>query len=285
MKEMNFLTDGQLHALISLLDEDDPRALEHVTGRLKQVLVSEPERIEALIPSLDIGSCKRVKELLEDVRWDRLERRFEVIAKLPDSRFDLESASHLLATFAYPHLKQEEISGPLDAMAADLQKVLTGRERPIEAVHLVNDYLFELKGFRGNEANYYDPDNTFFNRVLERKLGIPITLSCLYLLIGKRLALPLAGVGLPGHFIVQFQAPNQRLYLDPFHKGRVLTLPDCQKLLRQQGLEYDRRHLRPIAHRAILARILANLVSIYADRDDHRRAGRLTRLFQLFEES
>jgi regulator of sirC expression with transglutaminase-like and TPR domain len=279
------LSDQQLKALISLLDDEDPGALEHVTGRLKQVLIAAPERIEGLIPGLDAAACKRVKELLEDVRWDRLERRFESMARLPDSKFDLEEASYLLATFAYPHLRREEISGPLDAMAKDLHKVLTGRERPLEAVHLVNDFLFELKGFRGNEANYYDPDNTFFNRVLDRKLGIPITLSCLYLFIGKRLALPLAGVGLPGHFIVQFQAPNQRIYLDPFHKGKVLSLSDCQKLMRNQGLEYDRRHLRPIPHRAILARMIANLVNVYADRDDRRRANRLTKLFQLFEET
>lgn len=284
MDAQTSLTDAELTALISLLDEEDEKTRVQVVGKLKSVLQVQPERIESLVPRLDAEACKRVRELLEEVRWDSLERRFKALSGLPDSRFDLEEAVFLLASFGYPSLKREEIAGPLDAMAGDLQKLLTGRERPLEAVHLLNDYLFELKGFRGNEANYYDPDNSYFNRVLERKLGIPVTLSCLFLFLGRRLALPLAGVGLPGHFIVQFQAPNQRIYLDPFRKGRVLTVSDCQQILRSQGLEYDRKHLRPTPHRAILARIIANLVSIYADRSDRRRAQRLTLLFQMFEE-
>jgi len=279
------LSDGQIRALISLLDEEDPSALEHVTTRLKRVLAVDPDRIEALIPDLDLEACQRVRTLLEDVRWDRLERRFENLSKAPDDRFDLEAGVHLLATFAFPQLKREEITAALDQMASDLQRVLTGRERPIETIHLVNDYLFVLKGFKGNTENYYDPDNSYFNKVLERRLGIPITLSVLYLLVGRRLALPLVGIGLPGHFIVQFQAPGQRIHLDPFRGGKILSLADCQQILKAQGLEFNRKHLRPVSHRAILARVIANLIAIYTDRGDHRRAQRLTRLFSMYEET
>ncbi len=140
-----FLTDSQLRALISLMDDDDPGAREHVAGRLKKVLLVEPERIESLIPKLDLSSCRKVRDLLEDVRWDRLEKRFQTVARLPDSRFDLEESVFLLATFAYPHLQREEMSRPLDQMAADLEKMLSGKERPIEALLLINDFLFDRR--------------------------------------------------------------------------------------------------------------------------------------------
>ena len=281
---MKPLSPDELRALISLLDEDNPSTLKQVVGDLKRALRAQPDQIEAVIPSLDLASTRRVMSIVEDVRWDGLEDRFHRFAGKDKPDVSLEEGVYWLATFAYPKLKPSDVAAPLDEMAADLSRIISGRERPLEVVHLLNDYLFVLKGFKGNSSNYHDPDNSYFNRVLERKLGIPITLSILYLLVAKRLALPAAGIGLPGHFIVQFQAPNQRLYLDPFRSGKILSVADCQELLRSQNLSYDRKYFRPVTNRAILARVMANLIHIYTDRADHRKTDRLGKLFSLFQE-
>ncbi len=281
---MKTFSEGELRALISLLDEEDAGALRQITFQLKSALRFQAEQVEAVLGGLDVATSGRVAALVEDVRWDALEDAFTRFADRSKTDVSLEDGLYLIATFAYPKLKREDVSGPLDAMGADLARLFSGRERALDVIHLLNDYLFVLKGFKGNGPNYNDPDNSFINRVLERKLGIPITLSALYLLAAKRVALPVAGIGLPGHFIVQFQAPNQRLYLDPFRGGKILTVADCQELLMSQGLSYDRRYFRPVSNRSLIARVLANLIHVYTDRGDQRKTDRLSRLFKLLQE-
>lgn len=281
---MKPFTQAEIKALISLLDEENPAVLAKVTDDLRHALRRQPDEVEAVIPTLEPAVSKRVLSLIEDVRWDSLEAEFRRFAEAGGRDADLEEGVTLLSAFAYPRTRRQDIAGPLDEMAQDLSRILSGRERPLEIVHLLNDYLFVLKGFKGNSANYYDPDNSYFNRVLERKVGIPITLSILYLLVARRAALPVAGIGLPGHFIVQFQAPNQRLYLDPYRGGKILSVADCQDLLSTQGLSYDRRYFRPVTSRAIVARVIANLIHIYTDRGDTRKTERLGRLFSMLQE-
>jgi regulator of sirC expression with transglutaminase-like and TPR domain len=152
------------------------------------------------------------------------------------------------------------------------------------------EFLFQEEGFRPNEADYYDPDNSYFHRVLERKLGIPITLSCLYIFLGRRVHLPFQGIGLPGHFIVQLTPPSarpgaegQRYYVDPYHKGQILTLAQCRQILSRQGIAQAPKYFSPVTDRAILARVIANLIRIYESRGNPLRSERLTRLFSSLE--
>ncbi len=137
--------------------------------------------------------------------------------------------------------------------------------------------LFEDERFRGNEAEYYDPRNSFFNEVLDRKLGIPITLSILYIEVAARVGLGLQGVGFPGHFLVKCPtgpANPGDLFIDPFNGGDVLGADECVARFRAvlHGREFDPRFLEPVSEAQILTRLLHNLKKIYVEAGDDVRA-------------
>ncbi|HTU00381.1 MAG TPA: transglutaminase-like domain-containing protein, partial [Candidatus Sulfotelmatobacter sp.] len=147
---------------------------------------------------------------------------------------------------------------------------------PRQAVAALNRLLFESHGFRGNAEDYYDPRNSFLNEVLDRHTGIPITLSIVYMAVGRRAGVALSGVGMPGHFLVKSVAGERdELLIDPFNGGAILIPEDCQRLLDQisQGrLRLEPKHLQVIGTRAILARMLHNLKAIYFTAQEYGRA-------------
>jgi regulator of sirC expression with transglutaminase-like and TPR domain len=142
-------------------------------------------------------------------------------------------------------------------------------------VEALNSYLFNDLKFRGNAEEYYDPRNSFLNEVLERRTGIPITISTVYLEVGWRLGLPLHGIGFPGHFLVKYLRAEGDIILDPFHRGAILTEAECQSRLDQVytgQVQIQPDFLAAATKREILARILANLKGIYVAAKDYRRA-------------
>ncbi len=207
----------------------------------------------------------------------------------PEEKITLAEGALLLAAEEYPDL---DIAGYLDRIRAitDLVKERVGLELdPLTWIHGINAYLFDEEGFHGNTEDYYDPKNSFLNEVLDRKTGIPITLSVLYIEVARHLDLPLVGVGLPGHFIVKYQAADREILIDPFHRGAILTEEDCQKTLDRiyQGqLPFHRGLLAPTPKREILARMLNNLKGIYLrGRDFPRALGVVERLLLIHPDS
>ena len=192
-----------------------------------------------------------------------------------DEEIDLSRAALLLARQEYPSLAVEPYLERIDGMAAAIRTRLGVDPSPRRAVEEVNRHLFEVEGFRGNEREYYDPRNSYLNEVLDRRLGIPITLSLVYLEVARRVPLTALGVGLPGHFLVSVPTPQGELLMDPFHGGQELTEDDCQERLdRVYGglVRLDKAMLRPVSKRMILVRILNNLKTIYLNLGEFDRA-------------
>ncbi|MFQ5483354.1 MAG: transglutaminase family protein, partial [Nitrospinaceae bacterium] len=152
---------------------------------------------------------------------------------------------------------------------------------PSATVGKLSQFLFHDQGFRGNQESYFDPENSFLDSVLESKQGIPITLSILCLLLGRRLGLPLVGVGLPCHFIVKFEDPENPVYFDPFNEGRILTRKGCSDLVRSFGLNFETRFLVPATPRETLIRMLHNLTMIYNRTHEDAKARQLTEYSQI----
>ena len=163
----------------------------------------------------------------------------------------------------------------LDGIAAAVRNDLAGDQDPVRAVAAINRQLYEIEGFRGNEREYYDARNSYLNEVLDRRLGIPITLSVVYLEVARRVALPAFGVGLPGHFLVKVPTDRGDLLLDPFYGGRELSMEECQERLDRvyAGLvRLDARMLLPVSKRMILVRILNNLKTTFMAQGEADRA-------------
>ena len=199
---------------------------------------------------------------------------FASLAQLPDDQIDLARAALLIASTEYPGLDVDHQLGVLDALAAGAAYRLGGDREPMSSVNALSEYLFDEVGFRGNEEDYYDPKNSFLNEVLDRRLGIPITLSLVCIEVGKRVGIPLVGVGLPGHFIVMHR-DEQDLFIDPFYRGIMLSQEECAERIKQiagANTPWDSRYLEPVSTREFISRLLRNLKAMYLHSQDRGRA-------------
>lgn len=179
---------------------------------------------------------------------------------------DLAYGALLLARFDHPELETQPWVDRLDRLAA-------AAPARSDALDSLTELLYVQEGFRGNRLDYYDIRNSYLHEVLQRKLGIPITLATVVLEVGRRLGLDLEGVGFPGHFLVQVEAGQA--YLDPFDRGRLLERSDCIALFRRQvGKErtpFEERYLAPVTSRQMLVRMLHNMLSVsIRDREPER---------------
>jgi regulator of sirC expression with transglutaminase-like and TPR domain len=200
--------------------------------------------------------------------------RARFAALIEQDPLPLDQAALALAEEEYPRMEPEEYLVRLDLLAERVRrKAPLGRSAT--ALHALRKVLFEEEGYRGNEADYGDPRNSFLNEVIERRLGLPITLSILYMEVARRAGLELHGVGYPGHFLAKYTAASgTEIFVDAFHGGEMLSAEECVARYRARtgGRDLDRRHLAAIAPRQILARMLYNLKRTYLERRDDVRA-------------
>lgn len=199
---------------------------------------------------------------------------FAHIASRPDDEIDLAAAALLVAEAEYPGLDVAAYLAMLDDMAEAVRRRLEADAPADATLAALNRYLYEELGFRGNEDDYYDPKNSFLNEVMDRRVGIPITLSVIYLEVGRRLGLELDGVSFPGHFLVKWRAPDRERVLDPYHGGAELDRDELEDRLRRaigQETELSDEYLQPANKRQILTRLLNNLRGIYQRSGDATR--------------
>ncbi|HEY3226898.1 MAG TPA: tetratricopeptide repeat protein [Planctomycetota bacterium] len=205
---------------------------------------------------------------------------FAEYARRPDDALELVEGALLIAKEAYPGLDLDRYRSKLDRLGEEARRNLPAKPSPSAAVEGLNEFLFGRAGFRGNNEDYYDPRNSFFNEVVDRRLGIPITLSILYCDVARRVGLPAMGVGFPGRYLVKCQAGRRELIVDCFD-GRLIGREDCQNLLDSMyggKLTLTDAMLRVSGPRETLARVLNNLKGVYLGRRDFDRAGRFIEL-------
>lgn len=215
-----------------------------------------------------------------------LDSVLSLLARDPTASVDVAELSLLLARDEYPELDVEAYLSELAGMAHEAQRYLGGG---LEArVAGLCRYLFHEMGFRGNTQNYYDPRNSYLNQVLDRRTGIPITLSVVAMSVGARAGLEVVGVGLPGHFVAKAVTNGDHMVFDPFHGGRLLSREQCALLVEQAtGLPPpdDDDPLWAVPAGLIAQRMLSNLKQIYFQAKDYERAVRVIgRLRQLTPE-
>lgn len=191
-----------------------------------------------------------------------------------DGDIELDTASLLIAKEEYPGLSVGDYLDRLDSMSEDIKSVLSADYGPSDVIERMNEYLFEKHGFSGNTEDYYDPKNSYLSDVLDRKTGIPITLSIIYMEIGKRLGVQLHGLGMPGHLIVGYRFQDELKLVDPFNRGVSLTMQECQERVRAMtnGGPFRLEFLRPMGNKQMLWRMLNNLKGIYIRSVDFKRA-------------
>ena len=193
----------------------------------------------------------------------------------PDEQIDLARASLYFAQAEDPSLNVQQYLDTLDRIAQEIETQLSSERYPLKVVKTINAHLFDQLKFRGNRQNYYDPDNSFLHHVIERKLGIPISLSVIYLAIAKRLNFPMVGIGMPGHFLIRPEFEDVGIFIDAYNQGEIMFAEDCQARLDenyQQQLKLHSSWLAPVSNKQILTRMLNNLKFIYLHRRELDKA-------------
>jgi regulator of sirC expression with transglutaminase-like and TPR domain len=196
----------------------------------------------------------------------RSRKTFQQLVTLPDAAIPLAETALMIACEEYPQLELSPYLDLLDDMAEAVKRTLAPLDSPINTVSRINGVLYDDYGFRGNTNDYYDPRNSFFNDVLDRRTGIPITLSTVYIEVARRINFPIVGVGMPGHFLVKYWDRREEFFIDAYARGQILTREDCRKRLVEQygdSVEFNDRLLARATHRQILWRMLNNLKDIY----------------------
>jgi len=274
------VNESQIRALIRLLGDEDEKIVRTISGKLVDIGTTAVPRLqEAEIEQPEMA--ERIASVLEEIRGGRLEDELVQLSALPDGQMDLERGAFLIARYAYPSLDVPSYRRQLDEMAQEVRDRIGPRASSEETVKTLNRYLFTEQGFKGNTKNYYELENSYLNRVIDRRTGIPISLSVVYLLIGKRLSLPVHGIGMPGHFLVKYESDRYKIFIDCFNGGALLTEKNCQRFLTEAGYGCDDKYLQHSSVRAILSRMIKNLLAIYSKLGDPIKKTRLTTFIEL----
>jgi regulator of sirC expression with transglutaminase-like and TPR domain len=257
------LSPSQRSALLNLLGDEDPTIYRTVR---EKILSCGPPAADWLRPhtmSNDPALRRHASEIVHHFDRQAADDHFLAFCLRNGQDFDLEQGAWLLAQTRYPRINLEAYQALLDGYARELRERLDSVAEPQRVLTTINYYLFDELAFRGNEESYYDPENSYLNRVMDRRMGNPINLCLVTLLLARRLRLPIAGISLPGHFICRYQSTAEEIFFDPFNHGKIVSKADCVQYLAHGNFGPREETLVPVSPRRVLLRICGNLHQIY----------------------
>lgn len=254
---------SQRDALLRLLRDDDPDTIGLVKSQLASGGAGSLADLRTLLAAADPPAARHVRDVIAEIEEREADAIFAQLCAEFGEDGDLEEAAWRLAATFDPgndFLCEREL---LDEWGAEIARRLPKASTPLDRVETLAEFLSDEAQLRGNEEEYYAIENSLLPRVIETRLGIPISLSLVYMLVGRRAGLAIDGVGLPGHFLVR----HGEIFFDPFHGGRRVCLDECRDLMEQQGLKLNPEHLAPATPRQMLVRTLTNILYIAQQTD------------------
>ncbi len=278
---MSEITESGLKALVSLLLDDDPKTVAVARRKLIEHAGAARPILADSVRSDDPRLRARARPVLEEIRVRELEDKLREWSESAPEGGDLETGAYLVASYATPDLDPSACARAVDAMALEVGARLGDERRASKVVETLSAVLFGEFEFRGNRESYYDPDNSYIDKVIARRTGIPISLSALVLFVSKRLDLPIHGVTMPCHFIVRYESPEARVYFDPFNGGKTLAREECLGILKELGVEPNESLLAAATPRYVLRRMVSNLKQIYEDMKDEVRQRHFARFLEI----
>jgi regulator of sirC expression with transglutaminase-like and TPR domain len=249
----------QRDAIIRLLKDDDPETILLIKQQLVQGGAETIPDLRDLLSIDDERVTVHIREILTEIENKHAKAAFEEVCRRISSLSDLEQACWYLAQIFLPGVEIELYQKTLDRWADELRGRLSPYDSESARVATMAQFFGRELGFRGNADDYYSARNSLLPCVMDSRLGIPISLSVLYMIVAGRASVIVEGINLPGHFVVRHGA----ILFDPYHEGRALTTRDCAEILSHQKLTLHPSHLQTAQPRLILIRILANLVYIF----------------------
>ncbi len=279
---MNRPGKKDLGSLITLLEDEDQKIVDTIASHIVNIG-------PAAVPYLNEATATqpilahRIDPVVEEIRVNELGNAFLGLSKHGDTKTGLEVGVFLIAQFGRPSMDVDTYTEKLNAMAEEARAKILPHTSSKNILNAYNQYFFVEQGFHGNTTRYEEAENSFLDQIIDRRTGIPIGLSVLYILLGSRIGLPLYGVGTPGHFLVKYDAKDYKIFIDCFNNGVLLTDKGCARFLIRSGHGFKASYLHRSPVRSILTRMLRNLISLYKTNEQPAKAAQLTRFINLLQ--
>jgi regulator of sirC expression with transglutaminase-like and TPR domain len=245
----------QRDALFRLLRDDDDATLALVKAQLASGGAAALDELSTLLAVADPKAASHVREVIADIEDREADEIFSQLCADFAEHGDLEEMAWRLAATFTPGDPFKKQRAALDAWGSEVARRLPKAHTSLDRVETLVEFLTHEARLRGNEEDYYNIDNSLLPAVIKTRRGIPISLSLVYILVGRRAGLAVHGVALPGHFLVR----HEDVFVDPFHGGRRVGLAECRGLVQEQDIVLTPQHLAPATSRHILVRMLTNI--------------------------
>lgn len=262
---------SQRDAIVRLLQDDDPDTVSLVKEQLAENGVEMIPHLKELMMHDNATVSNHAHDILSAVESRQASGEFTLLCHFYPEQGNLEHACWLLARALIPGIETDNYQHKLDVWGRKLALKVSGAVSCRERVMMLADFMSTQLSFRGNQDDYYNTQNSLLPSVIDTRLGIPISLTILYMLIGSRAGIKVDGVNLPGHFI----ARHGDIFFDPFHRGKILMPTDYEAILEKQDIPMNSNYLAPASSRMIITRVLSNLLFLYEDSEDYVRHARV----------
>jgi hypothetical protein len=275
-KKTTVMNREDIKAMVSLLDDTDVEVVSIIETNLKNLgqeaipILKREKENKGLNPTVQ----KKLEDLVHDMHLSNLFAEFEIWKNTNTS--DLLTGLWLISKYQFPDLKIETISEEIKNIQMEIWLRTQDKMHP-------NEVIFEYFMFEPNIKNFHSPSNSMFNLVLKEKKGNPVALSCLYILLAQKLDLPIYGVNLPNLFVLIFDYPGYRFYLNPFNRGQVFVEKDIDDYLKQMNIEPNEKYYKSCSNTEIIKRILTNLSFAYQKAGEEDKRMEINEILTIFE--
>ena len=276
---------SEIESLMLLLGDPDPFVKEQVQLRFMElgdraIPILDQIRVE----TKNKEEKKRAKNVLYKLTFTSLKEDFaELLLEGIGNRAQLERAVITLARFGNPTLQESEYVKKLDYFADMIRSSLRYNRSEREEMQTFMKFIFEDLNFRGDNKDYHNPANGLIDQVIERRKGLPISLSLVAMFIARRLQLPVFGVNMPIHFMLAFVGEKEEQLIDPYDQGAEVSYDQCYFFLKKNNVTPKPDHFKMASDLNILARCIRNLMHSYERNEEHDRVRDLKSLLELVE--
>ncbi len=272
-----------IKAMVSLLDDTDVEVVSIVETNIKNLGQEAIPILEKEWKNNDLNPVvqKKIETLVHNIHLSGLFAEFEIWKNTNTS--DLLTGLWLISKYQFPDLKIETLSQEIQTIQMEIWLRTQAKIHPNDMVKVLNEVIFEHFKFEPNIKNFHSASNSMFNLVLSQKKGNPVALSCLYILLAQKLDLPIYGVNLPNLFVLIFDYPGYRFYLNPFNRGQFFVEKDIDDYLKQMNIEPNEKYYRSCSNIEIIKRILTNLSFAYQKTGEDHKKLEINELLMIFD--
>lgn len=265
------MSENELKALVSLLDDDDKQIADHVQSKIlslgtEAIPFLEKEWESNLNPQIQ----SRIEELIHTLQYDLVKERLVEWYKSPEP--DLLTGMWIVATYQYPEIELEKLRQELEQIYYEVWLEFRPELYPLDQIKIINGVIFNKLKFGANTKNFHSPGNSMINVVLESRKGNPITLCVIYMLVAQKLKLPVHGVNLPNLFILTYKDDNHQFYINAFNRGLIFSKQDIENYIHELHLVPQQSFFEPCPAIEIVRRALRNLIMSFEKMGEHAKA-------------